>query len=838
MLSATTAFKDEMSRAGIQPVYIVEIHLSDSDVRYFSTTYVDIAGLAGPVYPSVSDVVGVASSIDIETRAVSIGEFHVHFVDDGVVRDLVKDNFLYGKKIVIKLGSTGLNDYSDFLNVVVGVTRDIVPAEGEISLECADMLDMLRGKTVGPRYWLNGHPLEIMLDILKASGMGSSNYDATTMNWESDLSRSHYLVSRYDARRYQFDEAFVSNGVNDSGESAQDLIQELCELIHGSFAPDENGIFKFKLYLSSNAVVRDFSESDVSGVEQVSAASPLYNSVSFNVTSQSRPAGETDQYQLTQWGPTSSKDVVIGFTQQDATSRSNYNFLGNDSGENDLELTTSWLMAPSGIHFGLKTDGGVLKLDTMISRPGIGGNEQRVSVFYDADGVTLKDAPYNGFCGSKFDLGTIEPASTRVGDQARYPHTFPVKTNRGLSASRPAYLLFEGLAIKFQNLGTVKTIPTIGDTDIEIESANIPNTTLNMIVVFGSDKGPNSGGYAVTGWNGTTNTISISTGILTALPVGTVVYEICGPTVPGTTWEQWQTEIVKCTDSYSWGNVSTSTQVHYHRELFRFPGNDGCLGPWDRRTQRLPKSRDLAITAIGDNPTGVIDGEDYTWPYSTLYNSRYPTRVAYLFEGSGGPIGTNEFGDPGIGTAASGRGQFNTDIPYAWRFGDPGFGAEQREDDEGQLAMIEEGPQSLYHAQAWDITILVDTVNRMLQRFKNGCPRLKIKTTLAHSDLQLGDFVTITTDIYSAYGRDGADTDVVFEIVSKTVDALSDDPGCAFELAWVRDDQVVYPSSVYDYNGYSAQAGIKAYVDRQVYNRDSSDNIQPVVDSRGIMVVR
>ena len=175
MLATTNAFKDLMSRAGIQPVYIVELHLDSDTVRYFSTEYVELTDLTAPIHPNLSDVVGVGSSISVEDRGVSIGEFHLHFGDDGLIRDIVKNNFVYGKKVVVKLGCTDFTTYADYLGVVVGVTQDIIPQEGEIEIECSDMLSLLRNRTIGPRYWLNGHPLEIILDILKACGLAASS---------------------------------------------------------------------------------------------------------------------------------------------------------------------------------------------------------------------------------------------------------------------------------------------------------------------------------------------------------------------------------------------------------------------------------------------------------------------------------------------------------------------------------------------------------------------------------------------------------------------------------------------------------------------------------------
>ena len=836
MLSTTAEFKDKMSKAGIQPVYVVEIHLSDSDRRYFSTTYIALSDLSVPIYPSISDVVGVASSIDIESRSVSIGEFHVHFLDDGVLRDLIKDNFIYGKKIVVKMGSTDLTAYSDFLSVAIGVSRDVVPSEGELDLEVADMLDLLQNKTIGPRYWLNGHPLEVMLDILKAAGVDASIYDATTLAWDSDLTRSHFLVSRYDAKLRGLDDPILSNGVSNDGESALGLIEELCELMWGSFSPDELGVFKYKPYLSTNAVDRDLSPDDVGPVEQLSTADPLYNSISMNVGSVTRR--KKTEFIDRERGI--SRDIAIGFTQEDTASQTRYSFL-EGLGKNDTEINTSWLCGPSNISQGFKVVSGVLTREALVpdyDRPGIDVSLSRVSTIYDHDAMNLTDAAYNGFSGCKFNLGTIEPASARTGVENSWPHAFPTQTNRGLSASRPAYILIEGLSQAPVVFATVKTQPSINDTTIELENVNASNYTTGMVLSFGNDAGPGNVGYAVASYNTGTQVVTISSGIQTAVTVGTPVYSICNSnTIVSTEATQWQSEVVKCVDAtaYKMSGLNSCR----HDELFRWPGGDGCLGRWDTKTQRLPRSEDLAITAIGNNPTVAVDGDghtyestNYTWPYATLYNLRYPAYVQFRFEGTSGVIGsTNPYGHPGLGSAASGRGQFGTTIPVFWQFrsdyiiGNP-------EDD----PTYGDSNDGLFYAKAWDITILVDSVNKRMQRFKNGCPKIKINTTLAHADLQLGDFVTLQSDVYSAYGRNGCDSDTVFEIISKTVDALADSPGCAFELAWVRDSGVSYPASAYNYVPFVEQQGLRVAENTSVYNYNASNEVAPVLTLAGLEV--
>ena len=839
MLTTTAKFKQTMGRAGIQPVYVVELHLSSTDVRYFSTCHLLLSDLAAiPLYPSVSDVVGVASSIDVESRSVSIGEFHVHFLDDGVLRDIIKNQFVYGKKVVIKLGNDEMTAYSDFLQIAVGVSRDIIPTEGELDLEVADILELLKDKDIGPRFWLNAHPLEVIEDILKAAQIDSSMYDSSTLSATSDLTRSHFVCSRYDARIRGIDEPIVTTGVNSEGSAADGLINEICELVYGSFAPDESGVFKFKYYEPTNSVDRNLQEDDFGGFEQTASADPLYNSISFFSASITRKANGKSIAEFTErQKKANTQEFNIGFRIEDTDSQARYNYGPNTIGTNTLTIETPWLAGPSKVNLCFKDISGTLTREASVPRinGGIAGNTAVTSILFDHDAINLLDASYNGFCGSSFDLGTI-PAASRTGAEKNYPHAFPVKANRTVSASRPVYLLIEGYAEVFTSFAKVKTQPTVGDVTIELKFVAASNYVNGSVAIFGNDQGPNNAGYSITSYDSTAQTITLATGILTAVAVDTPIYfAATGRPLPAIENKYFQTEIVKCISAESYKAQGINSCIH--GELFRWPGADGCLGPWDTRTQRLPRSEELAITCIGTNPTVAVEGDgrtyegtNFRWPYETLYNMRYPIACQYRFEGTSGAVGTNPNGHPGLGSAASGRGQFGTETPFAWRNFSTFIG--DTEDGPGEI----DNADGLFFAKVWDITILVDSVQRRMARFKNGMARARIKTTLAHADIQLGDFITLTTNLYSSYGRDGADANVVWEVVSKTVDALADDPGCEFELAWVRDDGVAEPASTLKYTPFVKTIGTRYTADTVVFSQQTSGVTDTVLTTTGLEV--
>jgi len=93
---------------------------------------------------------------------------------------------------------------------------------------------------------------------------------------------------------------------------------------------------------------------------------------------------------------------------------------------------------------------------------------------------------------------------------------------------------------------------------------------------------------------------------------------------------------------------------------------------------------------------------------------------------------------------------------------------------------------ALKHRFAFDCTLFVDRAQAILDRFSNGAPVMRCRTTLSEMDVNQGDFVTITDGVYSNYGHDGIDIDTVWEVTGKEVDVLGDSPGITWTLVFVR----------------------------------------------------
>lgn len=71
----------------------------------------------------------------------------------------------------------------------------------------------------------------------------------------------------------------------------------------------------------------------------------------------------------------------------------------------------------------------------------------------------------------------------------------------------------------------------------------------------------------------------------------------------------------------------------------------------------------------------------------------------------------------------------------------------------------------------YDYTIAVKMVQSRLRRFSNGCPIIRFKTALDKWGHQVGDFGTLVTTRYAAYGVDGLGTDTKWEAIGKEANA-------------------------------------------------------------------
>jgi hypothetical protein len=95
------------------------------------------------------------------------------------------------------------------------------------------------------------------------------------------------------------------------------------------------------------------------------------------------------------------------------------------------------------------------------------------------------------------------------------------------------------------------------------------------------------------------------------------------------------------------------------------------------------------------------------------------------------------------------------------------------------------------YIEVYDITIPVRMVQDRIERFANGIPICRMRLPFQHVDLELGDFITFSHDVYLNYTKSSASSLVVWEIIGKEIDVTGDSPGVNLRLGWVRDDATI-----------------------------------------------
>lgn len=177
----------------------------------------------------------------------------------------------------------------------------------------------------------------------------------------------------------------------------------------------------------------------------------------------------------------------------------------------------------------------------------------------------------------------------------------------------------------------------------------------------------------------------------------------------------------------------------------------------------------------------ISDGNQVEIVKATASTTAFPNGGAYsVFRDdlAGAPVAT----EPDLGGAPVVNGFSNFTVERAqlnttakdWTYGFP----------------VGNATPAIHDVRVFDVTLAVYCANGILSRFRMGAPIAKVRTSLRHLDLQLGDFVSFEDNNFVRFGADGADSTVVWEIVSKEVMALDDSPGIVFTLAWVRDDYI------------------------------------------------
>ena len=245
-------------------------------------TFVDGEDSLYGYLPSIVDVSSTSLEIDPVTRALTAGELSVTMADDGIAREMITGGTVQGKQVRVRIGTADIPEAAYTHEWRGIVTSYAIASSGAVTFTCADAVAYLSDLeiTMGAIAW---HPVEVMRQIL-ATYVPSELWAG--FDFEADTARSHWNLSRYDARstipistatdafaraqdstkrliatyrtaRFTYDELLTTP------QNAWELMQELAEIAGGALRLDSDGRLEFAGYDAAAAAVAHWTADEI-----------------------------------------------------------------------------------------------------------------------------------------------------------------------------------------------------------------------------------------------------------------------------------------------------------------------------------------------------------------------------------------------------------------------------------------------------------------------------------------------------------------------------------------------------------------------------------------------
>lgn len=271
MLAMADTLKNRLSQASVIPVIKCQIKISGS-VSYYAVS--GSKPLFGYV-PAISTITPVGYQLDPLTRGVTINEMNVEFLDTGPnswIRRMISTRRVKNKDVYLWLGTADTPE-ADYIRIWAGTIADIEPDNGVINLVCTTPESITGGTIFGA--FSNLHPVTALKEILELSGVPSSRLDADSFDpTDSRYEDVQHWIVRHNGTKWLYDEEFTLTEAD-----AQELIDDLCELIQGSLITREDGTIEFKLFDPTAAAVRTLTADDYQDIDQRGTMENLINDV-------------------------------------------------------------------------------------------------------------------------------------------------------------------------------------------------------------------------------------------------------------------------------------------------------------------------------------------------------------------------------------------------------------------------------------------------------------------------------------------------------------------------------------------------------------------------------
>ena len=926
-ITLSSALEKALKKGSARPVVLAEVQVnvptgtSTTEAQYYNIRFCsgdrplrNVTRDTAEVYRAqyiipnlITQIDNLAQEVDLVERSTSIGSMSLTLVDDGTIRDIMKEpgtglaagsgggsRHLLGQQITLSFGVQDI-DVDDFVSMGIFLIEEVLPNKGFIELQIRSISSLLASLQV-KRNFRARDPHAQMHQILRhTAALTDTFYDESSIdpNWTTtpanDIDRRHLATRR---ATEMIDDDFLTSDKGPNGEDAWSLLQELTYITGGFVYENNEGKIEYVPYVADKAATRTLDDDDITDYSQEVTYGNTINKVTHTIT--------TDQVKVSynpyegnaatpsqgNWAGPSQQAAYFGGTNSDSsltlvdeTSAREFSPEASSAVPNtaysrkrffELQNTISFVSGTSFCPFLMARTVAWQSQDSALT-----GTLGLASYVHSTRKVTLASGKLNITDISRSDYVAITKGMVlRVVDDSA-------------SANAEGVVFKEGRIIHVDNGGSASVITLADDQVLEftadfgqtnavgweiIDPEAPTDSGVQLLATQGGWPGPNAGSmglrkrfagggnagvarkydcqryfyiqYAAhTGFTGAhygraadpSSGFSLA-GVSPRFQTGIAGSEVASGVAPGV-GDAHELAI-------AYGHTSAGTEYAQLRGA-EYQTNKGASE--DARYAFI-KLESNAQVYSGSDAVGYIPGiaEEIircnlaypTTAYAISAQVGAPGSVRYLhrpsFTAAEGVYQYSGTRDPtvrllscatyrveaesvttlpvvtlgyaggaityGGGIKPSGRAALGSELPgaegggaansYSLALAGSFYKPQAISAPVPADASTGVEPPELFWlgVKATDMTPAYFINKRIIDRCSEGVPTVNISTSLRHIDLELGDFVALSNDVYLRKDKNGSDTGTIFEIIRKEVLLDSDSPSINFQLAWVRQD--------------------------------------------------
>lgn len=289
MLSLNASWIEAFENAQREPILYVTITPVSGTTHKFISGDRNRATIANATIGLVK-IEGNAAALDEITRAVTVGNYALTFVDEpeqvGRMRALISGTILKGKKLTLKLGEAALSE-SNYENMMENCMIDKIlrKSPGQIDISVLDATGLMLERTINSFQW-PGHPCRVIRNAL-ALRLNSAFIDTNAFDEKDDTATSHFVVCRHHDFNalgedwvYAIREEAYRTNTDMVPVKMREHLTPAAQLVHGAIISTESGLISFNRYDRAAAADRTFTAYEIAEFQaEDDIFSNLYNDV-------------------------------------------------------------------------------------------------------------------------------------------------------------------------------------------------------------------------------------------------------------------------------------------------------------------------------------------------------------------------------------------------------------------------------------------------------------------------------------------------------------------------------------------------------------------------------